>query len=355
MADTEKVEFEFPEPEETKEDLEIEIEGVAGRENVLETKAKPDAEPEPRTEPEPEVETESKAEIEIVDDTPPEDRNRVPSDPPEDLTEEELNSYSSEKVKNRIKHFSKGYHDERRAKESALRERTEMENWARKLQEENSNLKGTVDKSQASLLEQAKKTVTAEVESAKRQYKDAYEAGDPDAVVAAQEALTTAKIRMEKVKAVKPQTLQTKETEVQVPQSNKPPLDARTEAWRKENTWFGGTSGEDTEMTAFALGVHQSLEKEGVTAQSNPDAYYERINSRMRNVFPNKFGGTEEKQLAEPKPKKRANNVVAPATRSVAPNKIVLSETQQRVAKRLGVPLELYAQKVAEEMRKQNG
>ena len=99
MANTEKVEFEFPEPEETKEDLEIEIEGVAGRENVLETKAKADAEPEPRTEPEPEVETESKAEIEIVDDTPPEDRNRVPSDPPEDLTEEELNSY--------LKHLNK--------------------------------------------------------------------------------------------------------------------------------------------------------------------------------------------------------------------------------------------------------
>ena len=108
-------------------------------------------------------------------------------------------------------------------------------------------------------------------------------------------------------------------------------------------------------MTAFALGVHQKLEKEGITAQSNPTAYYEKINSRMRQVFPTRFGDTEEKQLAEPKPKKHTTNVVAPATRSVAPKKIILSETQQRVAKRLGVPLELYAQKVAEEMRKQNG
>ena len=355
MAEPEQVEFEFPEPEETKEDLEIEVEGVAGRENVLETKVSPDTDSQPRTQPEVEVAVDSKAEIEIVDDTPPEDRNRVPSDPPEELTEEELNSYSSEKVKNRIKHFSKGYHDERRAKEAALRERTEMEAWAKKLQEENTALHGKVTKSQASLLEQAKKTVTAEIEDAKRRYKDAYESGDPDSVVDAQEALTHAKIRMERVNAVKPPPLQNPETEVQVPQSNKPPLDARTQAWQKENTWFGGTSGEDTEMTAFALGVHQKLEKEGITAQSNPDAYYERINSRMRQVFPTRFGDTEEKQLAEPKPKTRTNNVVAPATRSVAPNKIVLSETQQRVAKRLGVPLELYAQKVAEEMRKHNG
>ena len=354
MANQEQVEFEFPEPEETKEDLEIEVEGVAGRENVLETKVSPESESVPPPQPESEATTEPEAEIEIVDDTPPEDRNRVPSDPPEELTEDELNSYSSEKVKNRIKHFSKGYHDERRAKEEALRERTELENWAKKLQEENHQLKGTVDKSQATLLEQAKKTVTAEVEHAKRQYKDAYEAGDPDQVVAAQDALTTAKIRMEKVNAVRAAPLQNSETAVQVPQSNKPSLDSRTEGWRKNNVWFGGTSGEDTEMTAFALGVHQKLEKEGITAQSNPDAYYERIDSRMRQVFPNKFGGTEEKQLAEPKPK-RTTNVVAPATRSVAPKKIILSETQQRVAKRLGVPLELYAQKVAEEMRKQNG
>lgn len=328
----EKTEFEFPQPEEEKENLEIEVKGVEGRHSVLDKPEEPEG-------------------IEVVDDTPPEDRNRVPSDPPEELTEEELNSYSSDKVKKRIKHFSKGYHDERRAKEEAQRERVELEKWAKTVQEENEQLKGSVNKSQVTLLEQAKKTVDSEVENAKRLYKEAYEAGDSEKVVAAQEALTTAKIRMEKVNSVKVPSLQQAKNKVQVPESNAQTLDPKTQAWAKENTWFGS----DDEMTAFSLGVHQKLEKEGITPQGNPDLYYERVNARMRQVFPDNFGDTEKDQLAEPTAKKRSSNVVAPATRSTAPNKIRLSETQVRVAKRLGVPLELYAQKVAEEMRKDNG
>ncbi len=329
MMGMEKTEFEFPQPEEEEENLEIEVEAVEGRENVLETRE----------------------EIEVVDDTPLEDRDRVPSTPPEELTEEELNSYSSDKIKKRIKHFSKGYHDERRAKEEAQRERVELEKWAKNVQQENEQLKGSVNKSQATLLQQAKKTVSSEVEEAKRLYKTAYEAGDSDGVVAAQEALTTAKIRMEKVNGVTVPPLQGAKNRVQVPESNSQPLDPKTQAWAKDNTWFGS----DDEMTAFSLGVHQKLEKEGITPQGNPDLYYERVNARMRQVFPDNFGDAEKDRLAEPTTKKRSSNIVSPVTRSTAPNKIRLSETQVRVAKRLGVPLELYAQKVAEEMRKDNG
>ena len=67
------------------------------------------------------VEGDEKIEIEVVDDTPPEDRNRRPmTDPPQELTEEELDKYD-DSVKHRIKHFTKGYHEERRAKETAQR------------------------------------------------------------------------------------------------------------------------------------------------------------------------------------------------------------------------------------------
>ena len=104
-------------------------------------------------------------------------------------------------------------------------------------------------------------------------------------------------------------------------------------------------------MTSLALGLHNKLAKQGVNPQS--DEYYEAIDTRMRQVFPDNF----EEEIAKPeaeKPKRQAN-VVAPATRSIAPKKVKLTQTQVAIAKRLGVPIELYAQKVAEEMRKENG
>jgi hypothetical protein len=67
----------------------------------------------------------------------------------------------------------------------------------------------------------------------------------------------------------------------------------------------------------------------------------------MRTIFPENF---EDIEPETQKPK--LNNVVAPATRSTAPKKVRLTQTQVTLAKRLGVPLELYAKKVAEEMRK---
>jgi hypothetical protein len=104
-------------------------------------------------------------------------------------------------------------------------------------------------------------------------------------------------------------------------------------------------------MTSLALGLHNKLAKQGVNLQS--DEYYEAIDTRMRQLFPSQFdGGETEVEVERPKQKP---NVVAPATRSVAPKKITLTKTQQAIAKRLGVPYELYAQKVAEEMRKENG
>ena len=128
---------------------------------------------------------EDKLEIEVVDDTPPEDQGRKPmKEPPADVTEDELEQYS-DGVKKRIQHFSKGYHEERRAKEAALREREEAINVARQLAEENKRLQGTLGQGQQALLEQAKKVVASEVEDAKRAYKDAYESGDAERLVEA--------------------------------------------------------------------------------------------------------------------------------------------------------------------------
>lgn len=329
-----KVEFDFPDPD--KEDFKLEIEGRESEKvEVVVEEDKPAK---------PAKAAAEEVEIEVVDDTPKKDRNRKPSDPPEDITDDELEDYS-EKVRKRLQHFSKGYHDERRAKETAFREKEEALRIAQQLVEENNKLKGTVGKNQEILLDQAKRATNAELEQAKSRYKQAYESGDSDAVLEAQDALTSAKIKADRLSNFKLPPVQEREQVVQQQEyTPAPSADDKAVRWQQDNSWFGS----DDEMTSFALGLHQKLVKQGVDPRS--DEYYEKINSRMRQLFPEEFSFDEPEQVEE-KPRKKAN-VVAPATRSTAPKKIVLTQTQVAIAKRLGVPLELYAQKVAEEMRK---
>lgn len=344
----EKVAFEFPDPDrDTSKDIKMKDDGSA--EIVIEGRRDPfadvpdsDAKPAAKKK----AADEDDIDIEVVDDTPKKDRGKKPSAPPDELTDEELESYS-EKVKKRLQHFSKGYHDQRRAAEQAAREKAELEAMAARLVEENKKLKGTVGQNQQAMLEQAKKMAERELEEAKAKFKSAYDAGESDAVVAAQEELTAAKMKAERVNNLKLPALQDSESEVQQ-QVSAPAVDDRAVEWQNANRWFG----QDDEMTSFALGLHQKLVKQGVNPRS--DEYYEKINARMRQVFPDAFDDVEEEEPEETKPR-RKTNVVAPATRSTAPKKIVLTQTQVALAKRLGVPLEEYAKQVAMEMRKQNG
>ena len=335
-----QVEYEFPDTDskstavtvdlEEKEDNGLEVEGAVGRED-MKVPAK-----------------ESKSEeleIEIEDDTPEADRGRKPRKPPEEVTEGELKDYS-DVVKNRIKNLSRGIHDERRAKETALREREELENYARNLMSENNKLKGTVDTNHNTLIQSAKKQVEGEMAIAKGRYKTAYESGETDAILEAQTELNTAQIRMEKVNGLKPkkvEAIQPQEIPVQ-PQVKAPPAnvqrDEKAESWREENSsWFG----ENDEMTALAYGLHLKLTKEGVDPTS--DTYYEKIDSRMRQVFPDQFDEEPEST------KRKSSNVVAPATRSTSPKKVTLNQSQVAIAKRLGISLEDYAKQAAELMR----
>jgi len=342
----EKVEYKFPDEQEEKNievepsgAVEIDISGKATKDEYAKTKDKAEV---------PKDNDANDLDIEVVDDIPKADRGRKASDPPSDVTDEELEEYS-DKVKNRIKHFSKGYHDERRAKETALREAQELEKLTKQLVEENKQLKNTTVKNQTAMLDQAKRSADIELEKAKTSYKIAYEAGEADAVVEAQESLTAAKIKSDKLNNFKLPTLQEDdtpvETKVETTTTPAPVVDARATEWAKSNTWFGT----DDEMTSYVLGLHSKLVKTHGEAypQANADEYYETIDARMRTLFPDNF---EDIETETEKPK--LNNVVAPATRSTAPKKVRLTQTQVTLAKRLGVPLELYAKKVAEEMRK---
>ena len=334
-----KVEFEFPSDDDDK--LEIEVESSSAE--PMKKPGKAEKEPEVAVEIE---DDEDDVDVEVVDDTPPADRGRKPSDPPEEVTDEELEEYS-DKVRKRIKHFSKGYHDERRAKEAAMREKQELERLAQQLFEENKKLKTSSTKSQAALIEQAKRSAAADMEQAKASYKTAYDSGDSEAVLAAQDKLTTARLKLEKVNNLRVPTLQEDETPVQVKAepAPAPQVDQRAMDWKNRNPWFQT----DDEMTSFALGLHNKLVKQGVSPQS--DTYYESIDTRMRQVFPDQFEDTKQRNT-EPK---RKTSVVAPATRSTAPNKVTLTRTQVQIAKRLGLTPEQYARQVALDMRKQNG
>jgi len=284
-------------------------------------------------------------EFEVIDDTPPEDRGRKPmAEPPKEITDDELSKYD-ESVQKRIKHFSKGYHEERRAKETAQREKEEAIRLAQTILAENNQLKGSVNQNQAALLEQAKRVVVSEVDDAKRLYKEAYESGDSDKLVEAQEALTNAKIRADKVNNFRHTPLQVQETPVQTtPQQAQPaPVDNKLLAWQDENQWFG----KNRRMTSYALGLHEDLLEEGIPAGS--DEYYRRINADVKERFPEELGAGGS---VDAKPQRTKSNIVAPATRSTAPRKIVLTQTQVNLAKRLGVSLESYAREVAKEMRK---
>ena len=280
-------------------------------------------------------------EIEVVDDTPDPDKGRKAlPEPVGEVTDDELSKYD-ESVQKRIKKLSHGYHDERRAKEAALREREEALKFAQQIIEENKRLKTDLNSNNTLLVGTAKQNAELALDQARKKYRDAYDAGDADQIIAAQEELTTARLKLERVTNFKPAPLQQRETPVNIPPRTAPETpraDPKALAWQQQNQWFGN----DEEMTSFALGLHEKLVKSGVDPTS--DEYYERVNSRIREKFPENFPGLEEKS------KRTSSNVVAPASRNVAPKKITLTQTQVALAKKLKIPLDLYARKVAEGM-----
>ena len=275
-------------------------------------------------------------EVEIIDDTPSQDRGRKPLEREvEDPSDEEIDSYS-DKVKVRIKELTHARHDERRAKEATLREKQELERFAQQLLEENKNLKQYVDTGTEQYVITAKAAAEAELEKVRRQYKDAQEAFDTDAIIAAQEALTEAKLKLESIKNFRPAPLQQQETPVQqqtyAPQPVQP--DEKTLRWQAKNQWFGANGYE--EVTSYALGLHQKLVNSGVNPQS--DEYFQTIDTRLHKTFPDMFGGSTSKKPA---------SVVAPATRSSGKKVVQLTNTQLALARKFGLTPQQYAAQVS--------
>lgn len=284
-------------------------------------------------------EAKPEVEVEVVDDTPEADKGRRPSEPEfvAEMEKDELDEYS-ESAKNKIAGFRKIYHDERRAKESADREREEALAIAKSLYEENKALKGRVNNTERVAVDSFKTSAQQEMDMAKKEYREAYEAGDADKLVEAQEKMTSAKIKMDKAinageSVNQRKALQERETQVQIPKQQ-PPRDQKASGWQDRNSWFG----QDDEMTSLALGLHEKLVKENGMAYATTDEYYKRIDETMRKRFPENFEEAEDD-----KPRSRPSTVVAPASRSTSSKKIRLNTSQQNIAKKLGLTNEQYA------------
>jgi hypothetical protein len=297
-----------------------------------------------------EVTTESDVEVEIVDDTPAQDKGRKPLDRDvADPTDEEIESYS-DNVKKRIKDLTHARHDERRAKESLMREKEELERLAQHMMAENNRLKQTVNTGTEQYVASVKQIVDSEVDKARRALKEAQESFDNEAIAAASEALMDAKMRAENVKNYRPTPLQVDETVVQTrqQQDKTPQVDEKTLRWQAKNQWFGADGFE--EHTSFALGLHQKLVNSGLDPRS--DEYFERIDSRMKSTFPDVFGNEDRPKSGDGS--RRPASVVAPATRSTGARKVQLTPTQVALAKKYGLTPQQYAVEVAK-LERSNG
>ena len=275
-------------------------------------------------------------EIDVVDDTPEEDRGRPErTGEPYDPSDEEIEEYS-EGVQKRIKKLRFEFHEERRAKEKAERENTEAFTYAQRLLEENNQIKEALQQHQEILQKSQSERLATEVAAQRRRYKDAYESGDAEELAAAQEDLSRAVASHERISsAPPPQRLQA----APPPEQPAPQVDPKAQDWLKKNSWFG----EDRTMTGYAYGLHEQLvTQEGIDPRT--DAYYERIDNEMRTRFPEKFGEATSSSGNGAS----LGNVVAPATRGTGkgPRKISLTQTQVALAKRLGITPEQYAQQV---------
>lgn len=277
--------------------------------------------------------------IEIEDDTPPEDRGRepMPKEIVDELDNDELEEYS-DKVKIRLKQMKKVWHDERRAKEAVSREYQEALSVSKRVMEENQRLRQQFSAGEKEYAETVKGAAEMQLDMAKKAYKEAYDSGDSDQIVEAQQAMQEANIRLMQARNFRPSAVQEQEIPVQreqerIPQAPQP--DRRAMAWQERNAWFG----QDEEMTAAALGLHEKLKRNGVVVGS--DDYYATLDKTIRKRFSENFESSDSETKVET-PRTKSSTVVAPAMRSTSSKKVKLKQSQMDTIKKLGITPEQY-------------
>ena len=307
------------------------------------------------TKPDEVVEPEGEIDIEIIDDAEekPEKKDKVfAEDVKKDKAVDEEILNVDKGVQKRIDQLTAKHHEERRQKEQAAKLRDEAIVYAQRVKSENDRLNRLVSDGQQYLGKQAEERAGFAKIAAQQKYKEAYEQGNTEDMVAAQDALTRATMdaaSAEQFNARIPeeQFMQQQQEQQFIPQQQTPPRpDDKAISWQAKNQWFGN----DSEMTSFAYGVHEKLVREE-NLDPRSDEYYEKIDTRMRDVFPDFFGSNASAVSANSQ-----SSVVAPATRNngAKPRKVQLTATQVALAKRLGVTPEQYANQLVKDMSANN-
>ena len=289
----------------------------------------------------------SDVDVEVVDDRPPEDRRPPAKEAKEEEGgDEELEGYS-DKVKKRINKLRYQQHEERRQREAAEKMREEAVRVAQKYADENKKYHAIIQEGEQYLVHQIRERANLALEQAKGQYRQAYEEGNTDKVVEAQEAMMRAQSEFQSADYQMNQINAERQRQVQQPQpqAQEPPKPTEKAAkWAQDNPWFG----QEKDMTALAYGVHERLVRdEGY--DPNSDEYFETIVRTMRSKFPEYFGD-EEVSTEEPAAKSPPV-VTAPSSRNngAKPRKVKLTRTQLSLAKRLGLTPEQYANQLVKE------
>ena len=282
--------------------------------------------------------------VEIVDDTPPEDRNRPKRTGEPDLPDEDEVAQYSEKVKKRISKLKYEFHEERRNKEELERQQAALADYAKRVINENAALKKALQSGQSIIADQMQSRVESQLEYTKRRLREAIELGDLDKQVEFQNELAKLSVEADKVRSFRPTEIVEEEVQPEPVQQRAPQPDAKTVAWARRNNWFG----RDREMTDYARHVHDRLV---VFDRVDPktDEYWNKLDEELHKRYPHLAPETPEGEDEDSRPPAKRQNVVAPVKRgSTPPKKIQLSASEVAIAKRLGLTIEQYA---AEKMR----
>jgi hypothetical protein len=293
---------------------------------------------------------EEEVELEIVDDLP---KKPVKQEAKEEENDEELSDYS-EKVRKRINKLKYEQHEAMRQREAAEKMREEAVRFAQQLAAKNQQYESLIQRGEGALVQQIKSRASIALEQAKANYKEAYEQGDAEKIISAQEKLLTAQTELREAEKYektlqsrpKPQLAPQPQQVVQQQQYQAPKPSDKALEWTKRNPWFGPKG--NREMTALAYAVHETLiREEGV--KPDTDEYYEKIDAAVRSRFPEQFE-KDELQI-EVTPSRTPKTVVAPSTRNngARPRKIQLTATQVSLARRLGLTPEQYAKQLIKE------
>ena len=272
---------------------------------------------------------------ELLQETKNEPKEQPKQVESKDTDEEGLQDYS-DKVQKRIKKLTFQIREAERREKAAV-------DYAKGLKNKYETAQEKYEEVDTNYLKEYDARIDAERDKAKAALKVAFDSQDPEQITEAQDKLTKLAVEKEKVSmtlAEKESKKKESESKPQETTQEQPPISQRAQEWASENEWFGS----DRVMTSAAMGIHDELMQEGIDAESNE--YYNQINKRMKEYFPQKFAdATEEKPVAAKEP---VQNVASVSRRAGGRKSVKLTKSQVVIAKKLGVPLEEYAKYVKE-------